>query len=143
MANNNMSKLQTFIVMASLILFPFFSHAESCDGFQDPTVLNLLKYNIGLGSNFSSQTPLIRIEKGQEQSCLGNYKKFYVERYLEGADPWEFNLCHLHVDDDQSILFVLTKEGLFVLKNMNVRDVSNLDLDIIKDRAIERLLPLD
>lgn len=143
MPKDNMKKIQTFILMILISFLPFLSHSKSCDRVKDPHILNLLPYTVGIAPNSNMQNMLTNIEEGRNQPCLGNFKHLYVDRNIIGADPWEFDLCNIQLKDNVSILFVLTEEGLFALKKADIQDLSNLNRDIIKAKAIKRPLPLD
>ena len=106
-------------------------------------IFNSLLYTVQVGKEGSPDALLKTIEPGKEIGSTKYYDYLYVERGLDGADPWVFNLRVQSFVSTKPLVLVLTKEGLYVVHADKFDQIDGKEIKNIKANAIGRVTPLD
>ena len=106
-------------------------------------IFNALPYTVQIGREVPPRARLKTIEPGKEILASESYDYMYVERGMDGADPWVFNLRVQSFVSNKPLVLVLTKEGLYVVPADKFHPAGAEQLENIKAHAIGRILPLN
>lgn len=126
-------------LISLILLIPMLSIA--CETPDSVVIVNGADYAITVARDYPITELDLRIEPYRQAIYKNPKKRLTFERYIDGADPFEFDICREGGKYPEAVIF--TQRYMFFITIKKLKEINLHDAISIEENSYFKLVPLD